>query len=138
MPSFTQIVENIKKKETKNPPTSILVAKEGLETPNPHLHILIEFDKKRKIENPRAFDYILGKHGKYETVRKLKQTVNYLVKEGNFAQTGKPFYVESLADVRKKIRTLIEEGMKPSELITLGDEKITSLVYMESPRIEAF
>lgn len=56
------------------------VAQELHQDGNKHLHCVVIFKDKQHFRDPSCFDFLGGKHGKYEVVRSLKETAKYLTK----------------------------------------------------------
>ncbi len=66
----------------------IVAREEHSSTGEMHIHALIVLDRPCDIKDPRALDYLTGQHGKYETVRNLRQTVDYILKDGDYLVHG--------------------------------------------------
>lgn len=46
-----------------------------------HLHLVILLEEKLRTRNANYFDSLCGKHGNYQTIRSLKATIPYVLKE---------------------------------------------------------
>lgn len=68
--------------------TFAIIAEEKHKDGTPHLHILLSFKNKFITRDRHVFDFIAMKHGSYETVRSLKDAINYVMKEGNYLKIG--------------------------------------------------
>ncbi len=61
--------------------TQALIAKEKHADGGGHLHLLVIFGVRKNFRTPTWADQVVGKHGDYGSVRSLKATVRYLLKE---------------------------------------------------------
>lgn len=59
----------------------VVVAKEKHADGQDHLHIALFLNDKLRTRDPRFFDFICGKHGRYEVMRSPKSSIAYLHKE---------------------------------------------------------
>jgi len=62
----------------------IIVCEELHESGEPHLHAITCCDKNRNATIPSWADKYAGKHGDYKAVRNIKQSVEYVMKKGNY------------------------------------------------------
>ncbi len=103
----------------------IVAREEHSSTGEMHIHALIVLDQKSDITDPRALDYLTGQHGKYETVRNLRQTVDYILKDGDYLVHGIDIDV-LIAQLKAKqstksahIATMVSTGSKLAEVDSL-------------------
>jgi hypothetical protein len=67
----------------------------------PHFHVVLKFDSPIRVSDPHWADSIGGKHGNYQTVRNVRATVGYVIKEGTWQAIGiRP--KEYVADAKRK------------------------------------
>lgn len=59
----------------------IIIAQELHESGEPHLHLVLSFKDKLRTRNRGEFDFIAQKHGNYQTVRHIKKTIAYVLKQ---------------------------------------------------------
>ncbi len=82
-----------------------VVAEEQHKTGEPHLHAVVKFARKMHISGTKGMkllDSITGKHGNYQAVKSLKNTVSYVVKEGTYVSDGINVPLFIAAAVEKK------------------------------------
>lgn len=68
----------------------ICVAEEEHADGTPHLHAVVCLKKPCDIRNVAQLDSVGGKHGNYQSCRKIKDVYTYVRKGGNFVEQGTP------------------------------------------------
>ncbi len=61
-------------------PRMAIVAQELHKDGDTHLHVFVEFEKKKDIRRPDAFDIVAGQHGNYQTARNRRHVIRYVTK----------------------------------------------------------
>lgn len=74
----------------------VVVAQEEHKEEGLHLHIAVEFSKKRNVTRQDYFDYVTGSHGNYQGMRNLNRTLEYITKDGCYLEHG--------IDVKSKLK----------------------------------
>ena len=68
--------------------TFIVVAEEEHKTGDPHLHAVIQFEKRVDMKDCMPMlDALTGKHGNYQNVRSAKRVLKYVCKEATSSAT---------------------------------------------------
>ena len=62
-----------------------VVARENHQDGTPHIHAVIVLKSKFSTRDTRFFDCIAGKHGNYQACRSLNKTLEYVMKDGDYA-----------------------------------------------------
>jgi len=65
-----------------------VVSHENHQDGSPHLHAVLSFKDKRTFSGAHCFDSMANSHGNYQTARQLRQSVKYVVKDGDFIAHG--------------------------------------------------
>jgi len=65
-----------------------LVCQEEHKDGEKHLHILLQFKDRLDVRKSDYFDFIGGKHGKYEPARNIRKSVEYITKKGDYVSNG--------------------------------------------------
>jgi len=101
---LTSVIEKIKNKE-KNI-KYILICKELHKDKTLHSHLFLHYTIRKNVQNPNYFNYIFSKHGDYQTVKSIKNSIDYIKKEGDFIEWGNPpsYKSETLEDVLNKVK----------------------------------
>lgn len=68
----------------------ICVAEEEHQDGTPHLHAVVCLKKPCDIRDVARLDSVGGKHGNYQSARKVKDVYEYVRKGGNFVEKGTP------------------------------------------------
>lgn len=102
------------------PDGKLLVCHEKHQSGDDHLHALVLLDKPLNIKDPAHFDFVGGKHGKYEPARNIRRSVEYITKKGEYVSEG--IDVESIlqkqAPKSSKIAKLILDGSTLDQINT--------------------
>lgn len=69
-------------------PKVAIIAREKHKDGTYHLHIFLEYHKKRDIRNPRIFDDLCGKHCNITSVRYPAKTLRYIIKDDDYVLFG--------------------------------------------------
>lgn len=83
-----EVKENLLKKWKEQDFTFAIIAEEKHKDGTPHLHLLLSYKDKLITRDRHLFDFLVGKHGSYETVRSIKDAVRYVMKENNYLTIG--------------------------------------------------
>ncbi len=95
----TLVVERI---ATFDPEIKVaIVCKELHKDGYPHIHVFLEYYRKKDVRNPLYFDAIFGKHCNITTVKNTARVMLYITKDGNFEMFG----------ITRKMITLIIDGV---------------------------
>lgn len=101
-----------------------------------HLHCLIQFEKKKDFRQNFCFDFIGGKHGKYEPCRDIKKAVEYITKKGDYISEG--INVESIlakkSPKQETIARLLDKGIPLVEV----REKEMGYYMMNKRKLQEF
>ena len=104
--------------KAKFPNVKALVCHELHQTGDDHLHVLLLFEDKKQVTRNDFFDFIGGKHGKYEPARNVKKSVEYITKKGECISEG--IDVESVlkkeGSKSNKIAKMLVEGKSIAEV----------------------
>lgn len=73
----------------------IIIAQETHQDGEPHLHLVISFKERLRTRNRGEFDFLLQKHGNYQTVKNIKATIRYVTKSD-----PQPLKYGNIPDVR--------------------------------------
>lgn len=65
-----------------------IVSHENHQDGSPHLHAVLSFKEKKTFSGANCFDSLANSHGNYQTARQLRQSVKYVVKDGDFIAHG--------------------------------------------------
>jgi len=68
--------------------TFAVVSQEMHQDGTPHLHAVLSFKAKKTFSGANCFDSLANSHGNYQTARQLRQSVKYVVKDGDFIAHG--------------------------------------------------
>lgn len=99
-----------------------VVCEEEHKSGDPHLHAIIAFVRKMFIKGKKGMeqlDSITGKHGNYQAVRSLKQTVTYVTKDGQYLSHNidVPLFVSAAATKKSTtIATMLLENKTLEEV----------------------
>ena len=74
--------------KAKFPNVKALVCHELHQTGDDHLHVLLMLDDYLSVSRNDFFDFIGGKHGKYESARNVRKSVEYITKKGDYISEG--------------------------------------------------
>lgn len=77
---------------------------------DPHLHIAFRCKDKQQINRADYFDYLTGKHGNYQTMKKPSECVSYCIKDGNFLEFQCD--AKKMAAGKQGVMTLIYNDIK--------------------------
>lgn len=94
-------------------PKGVLVAQESHADGSHHLHIGIFLNAKLHVRDPMYFDFICGKHGKYESMRDVSRTLAYLHKEDSQPLTWGDLVTQSTKPTKStsdRVAQMIESG----------------------------
>lgn len=84
----------------------------------PHLHVFLEFREKKHVRQIDYFDFIGGKHGNYQVAKRVRASVEYVTKGGNYLAKG--LDVEAIKKKRASKSTdvakMLMEGKSISEI----------------------
>lgn len=95
----------------------VCVGEEEHEDGSPHLHALVCLKSKVNIRDATALDQIAGgKHGNYQSARKVSDVFKYVRKGGNFVEKGTSPCAEVPEKLSTRVATAIREG-KPLEQV---------------------
>lgn len=124
----------------KTPPFSVqgaIVAQETHADGNHHLHIAIFLEKKIRIRDQTYWDFIVSKHGNYQTMKSVKGSIAYLKKEdqtpliyGNVPDTSKESRV-SKSDIAAN---MIKSGSSLSDVA----EELPGFFLLNQSKILSF
>ena len=91
--------------------TFIVVAEEEHKTGDPHLHAVIQFEKRVDMKDCMPMlDALTGKHGNYQNVRSAKRVLKYVCKGGNFISHGDVPDLEDKEKLQDGVAKMIMEG----------------------------
>ena len=66
----------------------VVVAQENHKEDGLHLHICFELTKKKNVTRQDYFDYTVGAHGNYQSMRNPNRCLEYVTKDGNYVAHG--------------------------------------------------
>lgn len=93
-----------------------IVCKELHENGTPHYHAVVIFRLKKDIRDPHFFD-VEEHHCNIQTVRNVKDSVNYVAKDGDYINHG--FVItRQFEDPWTVLEELASSGVTPTEIIT--------------------
>jgi len=100
-----------------------------------HLHALIMINGKRvNLKSCAKLDALTGKHGDYKTARSIKDSVNYIKKDGNYIEHGscpRKLGEEKLSD---RIVKLVKEGKDLRAI----DKEVPTAVLLNAQKIKDY
>nr|WAE42613.1 MAG: replication associated protein [Cressdnaviricota sp.] len=100
------------------PSGKLLVCHEVHQTGDDHLHVLIVLEEALSVSKADYFDFVGGKHGKYEPARNIRKSVEYITKKGDYISHG--LDVDSIlkkqAPKSSQIADLISDGKSLSQI----------------------
>lgn len=104
-----------------------IVCQESHVDGNPHLHAVIKLSRKIDITSANSLDVLTGKHGNYQGCRSVKNTLKYVIKDGNYIEYG--IKVEDMMKLGPgaALMKAITQGKSLNEL--MRDEILRSYVF---------
>lgn len=79
-----QIINKIKSKEKHL--NYIIICNEHHKDNSVHYHLFLSYDKRKNVQSPNYFDYIFNQHGHYEKAKSIKDSIDYIKKDGSFLE----------------------------------------------------
>jgi len=115
-----------------------VVAKEDhKETDGVHLHAVVHLSKKCNVRTTTVFDAWAGKHGDYKSCRDLKNSVNYVIKDGDYVSNG--IDLEKFLEEKKSAKSsLVAEMVKTDIPLAEIMEKESGFWLLHSKQIKEF
>lgn len=111
-----------------------IVCEEAHADGTPHLHVFLSFHKRKNIRQPDYFDCIGGKHGNYQVCRSAKNSIQYVVKAGNYIAKGVDVEQTKKEKTGDKVARLIDEGKTLAEV----KEEESGYFLMNKRKIEDY
>ena len=65
-----------------------IVCEEQHKDGTPHLHVFLQFTKRKNFKDPHWADFIAGKHGDYKVCKSVSGSVRYVTKDGKYIAKG--------------------------------------------------
>jgi len=95
-----------------------IVCEEQHKDGTPHLHVFLQFSKRKNFKSPDWADFIGGKHGDYKVARSVSGSVKYVTKEGNYVAKGVDVeaYKQKGAKLSDKIAGMLDNGKSLVEI----------------------
>ena len=91
--------------------TFIVVAEEEHKTGDPHLHAVIQFEKRVDMKDCMPMlDALTGKHGNYQNVRSAKRVLKYVCKEATSSATETFLTWRTRRSCKDGVAKMIMEG----------------------------
>jgi len=101
-----------------------VVSEEMHQDGTPHLHAVLSFKAKKTFSGANCFDSLANSHGNYQTARQLRQSVKYVVKDGDFIAQGIDVgqYLQAAEAKESTKATLMAlELAKTNDLVSLNE-----------------
>lgn len=95
-----------------------IVCEEAHKDGTPHLHVFLQFSKRKNFKDANWADFIVGKHGDYKVAKSVSGSVKYVTKDGNYVAKGVD--VEAItskgAKMSDKIADMLDKGKTLAEV----------------------
>ena len=115
--------------------TFIVVAEEEHKTGDPHLHAVIQFEKRVDMKDCMPMlDALTGKHGNYQNVRSAKRVLKYVCKGSNFISHGDVPDLEDKEKLQDGVAKMIMEGETYKDVVARNP----GFAMMQKRKIEEF
>lgn len=117
-----EVLEKIKEKFGDQLDFAV-VAAELHEDGAPHLHAVVSLREKFRSRDPNCLDSLANSHGNYQSARKMRDCVKYVVKDGDFTSHGVDIsaYLQAAKTKKStkatKIATRIMDGATLQDLL---------------------
>lgn len=113
-----------------------LVCEEDHKDGTPHLHVFLQFDKRKNFKAPDCFDFIGGKHGNYQVTKSVKAWVEYCTKGTNYVAKGVD--VEAIkAKKQPKNEAVAQSILQGKSLVEINKEH-AGYVMINKRKIEEY
>lgn len=95
-----------------------IVCEEQHKDGTPHLHVFLQFTKRKNFKDSNCFDFLGKQHGSYEVAKSIRGSVTYVTKAGNYIAKGVD--VDAIkakkASRSTEYATMLMEGKSLSEI----------------------
>lgn len=97
----------------------VISCEEAHEDGGRHIHMCGKFVDKVNIMRADYFDFVGGKHGDYRSMRKQKECVKYVTKDGNYLADGIDVedFLSGKRTLRDSVAKMVLEGKSDREII---------------------
>lgn len=95
-----------------------IVCEEKHKDGTPHLHVFLQFQKRKNFKDSSWADFIGGKHGDYKVARSVSGSVKYVTKDGNYVAKGVDVeaYGKKKEKLSDRIAGMLDEGKSLAEI----------------------
>jgi len=116
----------------------VIIAEETHADGSPHLHLLLSFKSKFLVRDLNIFDFIVGKHGNYGTVRDLPATIKYARKDGNYLEIGKVPASLANSGAKTSKSTLVSEMLRSGKSLMEIDQLFPGYLLQNLKKVKEY
>jgi len=113
-----------------------IVCEEQHKDGTPHLHVFLQFSKRKNFKDPHWGDFIAGKHGDYKVAKSVNGSVKYVTKDGNYIAKGVD--VAAIKSKGKKMSDKIADMLDNGKTLAEVKEEEKGYFMVNKRKIEEY
>ena len=113
-----------------------IVCEEQHKDGTPHLHVFLQFTKRKNFKDPHWADFIAGKHGDYKVCKSVSGSVRYVTKDGKYIAKGVD--VESYQKKEGKVSNRIADMLDKGKTLAQVKEEEKGFFLLNKRKIEEY